>query len=69
MRSFSRYHKYTLGADLRNGARRVLKPLVRALARGHAMAVVRETGERPAGCHGRRPVALLVPDGTSREHD
>jgi len=35
----------------------------RALARGHAVAVVRETGERPGGCHGRRPVALLVPEG------
>jgi hypothetical protein len=34
----------------------------RALARGHAVAVVRETGERPAGCYGRRPVALLVPE-------
>jgi hypothetical protein len=30
---FSRYHKYTLGADLRNGARCVLKLVVRANAR------------------------------------
>jgi hypothetical protein len=38
----------------------------RALSQGHAVAVVRETGERPGGCHGRRPVALLVPDESSR---
>jgi len=30
---FSRYHKYTLGADLRDGARRALKLVVRANAR------------------------------------
>ena len=33
VRGFSRYHKYTLGADLREGARRVLKLIVRANAR------------------------------------
>jgi hypothetical protein len=33
VRGFSRYHKYTLGADLREGARRVLKLIVRAKAR------------------------------------
>ena len=27
---FSRYHKYSLGSDLRDGARRVLKLVVRA---------------------------------------
>ena len=32
-RGFSRYHKYTLGADLRDRARRVLKLIVRANAR------------------------------------
>ena len=32
-RSFSRAHKYTLGADLRDGTRRVLKLIVRANAR------------------------------------
>jgi hypothetical protein len=32
VRGFSRYHKYTLGADLRDGARRVLKLIVRANA-------------------------------------
>jgi hypothetical protein len=31
-RGFSRYHKYTLGAALREGARRVLKLIVRANA-------------------------------------
>ncbi len=30
---FSRYHKYTLGGDLRDAARRVLKLIVRANAR------------------------------------
>src|SRR5262250_2545019 len=30
---FSRYHKYALGADLREGARRALKLVVRANAR------------------------------------
>ncbi|MGQ0593817.1 MAG: four helix bundle protein [Gammaproteobacteria bacterium] len=33
VRGFSRYHKYTLGADLREGARRVLKLIVRANGR------------------------------------
>jgi hypothetical protein len=33
VRGFSRYHKYTLGADLRDGARRVLKLIMRANAR------------------------------------
>ena len=33
MRGFSRYHKYTLGADLRDGARRVLKLVVLTNAR------------------------------------
>ena len=32
VRGFSRYHKDTLGADLREGARRVLKLIVRANA-------------------------------------
>jgi len=32
VRGFSRYHKYTLGAALREGARRVLKLIVRANA-------------------------------------
>jgi hypothetical protein len=29
---FSRYHKYTLGTDLRNGSRRVIEQVVRANA-------------------------------------
>ena len=33
VRNFSRYHKYSLGADLRDGARRVLKLVVRANSR------------------------------------
>ena len=33
VRNFSRYHKYSLGQDLRDGARRVLKLIVRANAR------------------------------------
>ena len=33
VRNFSRYHKYSLGAVLRDGARRVLKLVVRANAR------------------------------------
>jgi hypothetical protein len=33
VRNFSRYDKYTLGGDLRDGARRVLKLIVRANAR------------------------------------
>ena len=33
VRNFPRYHKYTLGTDLRDGARRVLRLIVRANAR------------------------------------
>jgi len=33
VRNFSRYHKYSLGGDLRDGARRVLRLIVRANAR------------------------------------
>jgi len=33
VRGFSRYHKYTLGTELREGARRVLTLIVRANAR------------------------------------
>jgi len=33
VRNFSRYHKYSLGADLRDGARKVLKLVVRANSR------------------------------------
>ena len=33
VRNFSRYHKYSLGADLRDGARRALRLVVRANSR------------------------------------
>jgi hypothetical protein len=33
VRGFSRYHKYSLGSELRDGARRLLKLVVRANAR------------------------------------
>jgi len=34
VRNFSHYHKYTLGADLRDGARRALKLVVRLRSAG-----------------------------------
>jgi len=40
VRNFSRYHKYGLGADLREGARRVLRLVVRANARRDKAAVL-----------------------------
>jgi len=43
--SFSRYHKYTLGSDLRNGARRALKLVVRANARREKVSVLLELRE------------------------
>ena len=45
VRSFSRYHKYTLGADLRDGARRVLKLVVRANTQRDKTAVLLEVRE------------------------
>jgi hypothetical protein len=45
VRSFSRYHKYTLGTDLRDGARLVLKLVVRANTR-RDKAPVRSTRRR-----------------------
>ena len=45
MRNFSRYHKYSLGTDLRDGARRVLKLVVRGNARldkGTVLLQIRE---------------------------
>ena len=45
VRSFSRYHKYTLGADLRDGARRVLKLVVRANTRRDKGPVLLELRE------------------------
>ena len=43
---FSRYHKYTLGSDLRDGARRALKLVVRANARRDRVAVLLELREQ-----------------------
>jgi hypothetical protein len=43
---FSRYHKYTLGADLRNGARCALKLVVRANARRDKVSVLLELREQ-----------------------
>ena len=40
VRNFSRYHKYALGQDLRDGARRVLKLVVRANARRDKVPVL-----------------------------
>jgi hypothetical protein len=45
VRGFARYHKYSLGADLRDGARRVLKLVVRANARRDKAPVLREVRE------------------------
>ena len=45
VQSFSRYHKYALGADLRDGARRVLKLIVRANARRDKRPVLFEVRE------------------------
>ena len=38
--NFSRYHKYTIGTDLRDGARQVLKLVVRANARADKASVL-----------------------------
>ncbi len=59
VRSFSRYHKYTLGTDLRDGARRVLKHVVRADTRRDKAPVLlplREEGEGWFRPHARDPV-------------
>ena len=40
VRNFARYHKYSLGQDLRDGARRVLKLVVRANARRDKVPVL-----------------------------
>ena len=45
VRGFSRYHKYSLGSDLRDGARRVLKLVVRANARRDKTLVLLELRE------------------------
>ena len=45
VRGFSRYHKYSLGADLRDGARRVLKLILRANARRDKVPALLEVRE------------------------
>lgn len=45
VRSFSRYHKYGLGAELRDGARRVLRLVVRANARIDKLPVLLQVRE------------------------
>ena len=46
VRNFSRYHKYCLGSDLRDGARRVLKLVVRANARRDKTPILLEVREQ-----------------------
>ena len=43
--NFARYHKYTLGSDLRDGARRALKLVVRANSRRDKVPVLLELRE------------------------
>lgn len=45
VRGFSRCHKYGLGADLRDGARRALRLIVRANARRERVGVLLELRE------------------------
>jgi hypothetical protein len=45
VRGFPRYHKYALGAELRDGARRVLTLIVRANSRDDKVAVLLELCE------------------------
>ena len=45
VRNFPRYHKYSLGTDLRDGARRVLKPVVRANAQRDKTATLLQIRE------------------------
>jgi hypothetical protein len=45
VRNFARYHKYSLGQELRDGARRVLKLIVRANARADKVEVLLQIRE------------------------
>ena len=45
VRNFARYHKYSIGQDLRDGARRILKLIVRANARSDKAPVLLEIRE------------------------
>lgn len=71
VRGFSRYHKYGLGTDLRDGARRVLKLVVRANAREDKVAVLLDVREEIEElkvvlrlCHDAR----ALPNATAFEH-
>jgi hypothetical protein len=46
VRGFSRYHKYGLGADLRDGARSALRLIVRANARRERVGVLLDLREQ-----------------------
>lgn len=45
VRNFARYHKYSIGQDLRDGARRVLRLIVRANARREKARVLLQIRE------------------------
>jgi len=45
VRNFSRYHKYSIGQDLRDGTRRVLRLIVRANARQDKVPVLLDIRE------------------------
>lgn len=45
VRNFSRYHKYSIGQDLRDGARRALRLIVRANARADKVPVLLDIRE------------------------
>ena len=59
VQGFSRYHKYSLGADLRDGARRLLKLVVRANSRRDKAPEIREEAEQLKVC----PAPLLGREG------
>lgn len=58
VRGFPRYHKYSLGADLREAARRSLRLVVRANSRREKAPVLLELREElealPGSCDARR---------------
>jgi hypothetical protein len=45
VRNFSRYHKYSIGADLKDGSRKVLKLVVRANSRREKEQILLELRE------------------------
>ena len=46
VRNFSRYHKYTLGSDLRQQSRELVLTIIRANARQEKVSVLHELRER-----------------------